>query len=99
MNSPFSLAMRCYSYCMSKPKFRHFQMPKQLLSQLAECSNGFFLVVVNDKGKFETYTKVDSEVQDFGMANFLAAYSDWWQEDLYNPQASDGDKEASEGED
>lgn len=59
-----------------------FVFPKQLLNQLAECSNGFFLVAVNQDNQFEIYQNLNSPILHMGMMNFLDVFSDSMQEQL-----------------
>lgn len=61
-------------------KKKSFQIPKQILSQLNECSKGYFLCVVNDQGDFEIITDYPDQVTELGMLNFLSVQIDVNQE-------------------
>lgn len=56
---------------MKKP----FKFPQAILNQIFECSNGYFLVYINDENKFEIAQSLDDPVKKLSMINFLEIYS------------------------
>ena len=54
---------------------KRFQFPKHLLNQIGECSNGYFLVVLNSDNQFEVFQGLDNPVSYLGMMNFLDVFS------------------------
>ena len=52
-------------------KSASFEFPAAILNQINECSQGFFLVVINDKGEFENYFNADSPVHELGLINYV----------------------------
>lgn len=61
---------------------RPFKLPESFLNQLGEFTNGYFLVVLTNEGKFEVYDKADTDADQLAMINFLDIHSDVLQDML-----------------
>lgn len=51
-------------------KIKHFVLPNSLISQLTECTAGFALVYINDKGEPDIIIKADNEMTKMGIIKF-----------------------------
>lgn len=84
---------------------KKFKFPIAVLNQINECSNGFFLVVVNEKKEFEVFQNLENPVTQLGLINFLEIFSGSMQENMrQKPLFNGGSPEKSnkpdeEGED
>jgi len=52
----------------------HFELPKELLTRLDECTRGYFLVVINDMGEFEVHDNVNDQADSLAITRFLEEY-------------------------
>lgn len=68
---PF-LAGGHYTEKMDNPN--HFELPKELLNGLDECTRGYFLVTINDNGEFEMYNNINDQVDALAITRFLDEY-------------------------
>lgn len=62
----------------------NFIFPRQLLNQLAECTNGYALITLNENNDFEVYLHLPTSLTKLGMANFLTIFSEMLQHTLRN---------------
>lgn len=80
-----------------------FQLPNHLINQLVECSNGFFLVVLNQDQEFEVFQNLPTPLVQLGIANFLDIFSSGWSKGMRDPENGIigplRDEEGDEGED
>lgn len=63
-------------------KAKKFKFPVALLNQINECSNGFFLVIVNENKEFEVFQNLENPITHLGMINFLEIFSNSMQTSL-----------------
>jgi hypothetical protein len=63
-------------------KRKPFQIPKALLTQINECSKGFFLVTISEEDKFDIHQCLDNPVLNMAMMNFLEVYSTAQQQNI-----------------
>ena len=55
---------------------KKFKFPTSVLHQINECSNGFFLVTLNQNNEFEVFQNLESPVHFMSMATFLRVASE-----------------------
>lgn len=70
---------------MEKPKFKQFELPKEILEKLyeltggAECYKGFIMAYCNEQGVPIVYTNCESQITESGLIksieNYLEEYS------------------------
>jgi len=57
-----------------------FKLPKAFLNNLGEFTNGFYLIVVNEVGEFETFMNFPNEATELALLNFADIQSSTLQE-------------------
>lgn len=65
-------------------KKRPFKLPVTFLKQLGEFTAGYYLIVINSDGDFETYTQSDCQVNELALINYLDMQGDILQEVIRN---------------
>jgi hypothetical protein len=61
-----------------------FMIPKKFLTQLAEYSTGYILLVCNDKGELYAHESYDNPVIKLGLVNFAEMHVTAIQDNLHN---------------
>lgn len=56
------------------PEPKQFRLPVSFLNQLNEFTNGYLLLVINDKGDFELITEYDQPAHELAFIKFLEQY-------------------------
>lgn len=76
-----------------------FTFPKHLLNQIEECTNGYFLVTLNDELEFEVYQDLKNPAVNLGMLNFLEIYSTSAQQNIRDKSVNQlGEAETEDGD-
>lgn len=72
---------------MDKPKFKEFQLPEKLMTQLyelsggAQCYKGFIIAYCDENGTPIIYTNCDSQITESGLIKSIEDYLNEYSED------------------
>lgn len=52
-------------------KIKPFKLPKAILNMLEECTNGYYLVTIDDQHEFQTFVHHPNQVIELGLLNYV----------------------------